>query len=133
MSVFEAAQSSGRGVRDAGCGIVDTGCALSVVGERWWKDCLGWLADLNLAHLVVTGGANGMFNFSSGGTLVAPERHRFPTDIAGMAIFVAACVVPSDSLVLLLGRDFLESIGGVGDSAQTASCGAREPPTSARA
>lgn len=78
------------------------------MGERWWEDYHRRLA-------VLMDQVKETFRFGNGDTLVATERHRFPAAIAGMSAFVEACVVPSDSLVLLLGRDFLESVGAVAD------------------
>lgn len=51
--------------------------------------------ELILANLDVTDTAQDMLRFGNGGALVATEGHRFPAVIAGMAIFIEACVLLS--------------------------------------
>ena len=58
---------------------------------------------------------------SSGSGTAAPGCNRTGCAsrvIAGMAMLVEACAVPSKTPGLLLGRDFLESVGAIADSAR---------------
>lgn len=113
-----AARSPARGARDAGCGIFDTACMMTVKGGGWRNDYLNRLAESNLALLAAKDKVNETFGFGNGGSPVATECHRFPAVAAGMAIFAEACVVPTGSLVLRLGSDFLESVGAAVDTAR---------------
>ena len=47
------------------------------------------------------------FRFGSGTIQVAKERVRVPVVIAGVPMLIIFCLVESETLPLLLGRDFL--------------------------
>ena len=98
-------------------GALDSACNRTVCG-RAWLDC--YLSALRrapswkvLSDLVATEVEKETFKFGNDGTKASRERHRLPMVVGGSLILVWASVVEVDGLGLLLGRDFLEAIGGV--------------------
>ena len=81
---------------------------------------LGYLSTLQkapswkvLEPLVATEKERETFKFGNDGTKASSERHRLPMFVGGSLVLVWTSVVEVESLGLLLGRDFLEAIGGV--------------------
>ena len=57
------------------------------------------------------------FRFGNGGVVPSTHRWRIPAFVGGRVLLIWVSLVPVPSLGLLLGRDFLESVGGVLDFA----------------
>ncbi|CAE7263203.1 unnamed protein product [Symbiodinium microadriaticum] len=66
-----------------------------------------------LRPLLATESEKETFKFGNDGTKASLERHRLPVTVGDTVVCVWASVVEVPSLGLLLGRDFLEAIGGV--------------------
>ena len=98
-------------LRDSCCGVVDTACGMSVCGFNWWNDYLSRLKVLCLDHLVKTADCYERFKFGNGGILTSEQLVTAPVVIAGVPLLISFCLVDSDGLSLLLGRDFLEETG----------------------
>ena len=107
-----------RRVKDHLKGVVDTACVISVMGDVWWEAYLEVLTEIGIEHLVEREEIQEKFRFGDGGTLMSYEAFRFPAVVAGMPVMVRACVVKSEKLSLLLGRDFLEAVGASIDVAR---------------
>ena len=94
-------------------GALDSACNRTVTGPEWLHGFLQGLqsAPKEYRDLVTSKKEYETFRFGDGGTQVSTERWRLPTIIGGSLICFWTSVVPVPSLGLLLGRDFLESVG----------------------
>ncbi|CAE8634312.1 unnamed protein product, partial [Polarella glacialis] len=92
---------------NAGRGIIDTACALSVAGDAWWNSYKADLAAYNLLKHAHEQPSVEPFRFGDGGILTAQLAVVAPAVIANTPLEVFFCVVPSQTLGLLLGRAFL--------------------------
>ncbi|CAL1132431.1 unnamed protein product, partial [Cladocopium goreaui] len=94
-------------------GALDSACNRTCAGPDWLKGYLHGLqsAPESIRSLVTSKPEHETFRFGNGGTKVSDMRWRLPTVIGGRLFCFWCSVVPVPSLGLLLGRDFLESIG----------------------
>ena len=95
-------------------GALDSACNRTCTGPEWLN---GYLKSLQNApeaikSLVKTRQERETFRFGNGGTKVSLERWRLPTVIGGQVLCFWTSLVQVPSLGLLLGRDFLEAVGG---------------------
>eukprot|EP00439_Symbiodinium_sp_Y106_P055911 s2181_g7.t2 len=98
-------------------GALDSACNRTVCGRMWLES---YIADLRaspcwkaLQPLLATEAEKETFKFGNDGTKASMERYRIPVTIGDTVVCVWTSVVEVRSLGLLLGRDFLEAIGGV--------------------
>ena len=98
-------------------GALDSACNRTVCG-RFWLD--GYLQALSrsplwqaLQPLVKTEAERENFKFGNDGVKASYSRHRLPMLVGQSCVLVWTSVVEVESLGLLLGRDFLEAVGGV--------------------
>ncbi|CAE8625872.1 unnamed protein product [Polarella glacialis] len=95
-------------------GVADTACALSVCGARWWSVYADTLAMYGLSDLVTQTCCHERFRFGNGGLLTSALRINAPVVVAGTPpLVIEFCVVDSELLPLLLGRDFFEVTGAL--------------------
>ena len=94
-------------------GALDSACNRTVTGNEWLQGFLHALesAPAEVRSLVRSCKELETFRFGDGGTQISSERWRLPVVIGGVLACIWVSVVPVASLGLLLGRDFLESIG----------------------
>ncbi|CAE7206232.1 unnamed protein product [Symbiodinium natans] len=98
-------------------GALDSACNRTVCGRRWLEGYLQALASSPLWQalqpLVKTEVERENFKFGNDGVKASYSRHRLPMVVGSSCVLVWTSVVEVESLGLLLGRDFLEAIGGV--------------------
>ena len=98
-------------------GALDSACNRTVCGRAWLESYLAALRETScweaLRPLLATESEKETFKFGNDGTKASLERHRLPVTVGDTVVCVWASVVEVPSLGLLLGRDFLEAIGGV--------------------
>ena len=94
-------------------GALDSACNRTVAGPQWLISYLEALREApgEIWSLVDSTPEREVFRFSDGGTQVSTERWRLPMVIGNTLMVFWTSVVPVPSLGLLLGRDFLESVG----------------------
>ena len=94
-------------------GALDSACNRTVSGSEWLQCFLRGLesAPQHVRELITTVKEHEVFRFGDGGTQVSVRRWRIPTMIGGTLVCIWVSEVPVPSLGLLLGRDFLESVG----------------------
>ncbi|CAE7941477.1 agaA [Symbiodinium necroappetens] len=125
MSVARAeanvAASSAANVADkAVVGALDSACNRTCAGDAWIQEYIALLADApaQVRELIQTAPETERFKFGNGGILPSFVRYRLPIVVAGEMLLVWVSAVPVGSLGLLLGRDFLDAVGGVLDFAE---------------
>ena len=98
-------------------GALDSACNRTVCGRAWYEDYVAalrrspcWQA---VGHLLGSEAERETFKFGNDGTKPSYERKRLPMLVGDSLILVWTSVVEVGALGLLLGRDFLEAIGGV--------------------
>ena len=111
---YDAARPALASATDTQChdpcvGIIDTACLYSVAGERWWHHYRDALVALGLGGEILEEPDLEKYRFANGGTLDPKTRVTVPIVVAIRPIAFSA--VPSDGLSLLIGRDFLSSLG----------------------
>ena len=97
-------------------GALDSACNRTCTGPEWLSSfltCLRASAPQAIVDLVKVEDEKETFRFGNGGTQVSLQRWRLPTVIGGVVLCFWTSVVQVPSLGLLLGRDFLEAVGGV--------------------
>ena len=96
-------------------GALDSACNRTCSGDVWLKGYLRELihAPMEIRNLIATMDENETFRFGNGGTQQSKQRWRLPIMVGQTLVCVWVSVVEVPSLGLLLGRDFLDSIGGV--------------------
>ena len=94
-------------------GALDSACNRTVAGPQWLISYLEAPREApgEIWSLVDSTPEREVFRFSDGGTQVSTERWRLPMVIGNTLMVFWTSVVPVPSLGLLLGRDFLESVG----------------------
>ena len=94
-------------------GALDTACNRTVTGTTWLSTYLQALQDspAHVQSMIKCFAEREVFHFGNGGTQSSQERWRLPIVLGGQLICINVSVVPVPSLGLLLGRDFLESLG----------------------
>ena len=94
-------------------GALDSACNRTVTGPQWLITYMEALraAPEEIWSLVKSAPENEVFRFGDGGTQVSTERWRLPMVIGDTLLVFWTSVVPVPSLGLLLGRDYLESVG----------------------
>ena len=98
-------------------GALDSACNRTVCGRAWYEDYVAalrrspcWQA---VGHLLGSEAERETFKFGNDGTKPSYERKRLPMLVGDSLILVWTSVVEVGALGLLLGRDFLEAVGGV--------------------
>ena len=96
-------------------GALDSACNRTCSGNVWLRGYLRELVNSPLAirSLVATMDETETFRFGNGGTQQSKQRWRLPIMVGQTLVCIWVSVVEVPSLGLLLGRDFLDSIGGV--------------------
>ena len=89
-------------------GALDSACNRTVCGRGWLEGYLEALSSSPLAQALVP-----LVKFGNDGVKASHSRHRLPVVVGASCVLVWTSVVEVESLGLLLGRDFLEAIGGV--------------------
>ena len=94
-------------------GALDSACNRTVTGPQWLNTFIQALqtAPSDVQALVQCTPENETFRFGDGGTQVSRERWRLPMMIGNNLVCFNVSIVPVPSLGLLLGRDFLETLG----------------------
>ncbi|CAK9052098.1 unnamed protein product [Durusdinium trenchii] len=94
-------------------GALDSACNRTVTGSEWLHSFLRCLehAPQAVRDLVQSSPEHEVFRFGDGGTQVSSTRWRIPVMLGDTVLCVWVSEVPVPSLGLLLGRDFLESVG----------------------
>ena len=98
-------------------GALDSACNRTVTGPQWLQTFLHALHDApqDVRDLISKTDETETFKFGDGGTQVSHERWRLPMMIADVLVCFNVSIVPVPSLGLLLGRDFLETLGATMD------------------
>ena len=96
-------------------GALDSACNRTCSGNVWLQHYLAALkhAPKCLRDLHATVQEDELFRFGNGGTQRSQVRHRLPMVVGDYLVLTWVSVVEVPSLGLLLGRDFLDSIGAV--------------------
>ncbi|CAE6915744.1 RE2 [Symbiodinium sp. CCMP2592] len=98
-------------------GALDSACNRTVCGRFWLEGYLQALSNSPLWQalqpLVKTEPERENFKFGNDGVKASYSRHRLPMVVGQSCVLVWTSVVEVESLGLLLGRDFLEAVGGV--------------------
>ena len=102
-------------------GALDTACNRTVTGTTWLSTYLQALQDspAHVQSMIKCFAEREVFHFGNGGTQSSQERWRLPIVLGGQLICINVSVVPVPSLGLLLGRDFLESLGSLSFAKKT--------------
>ena len=98
-------------------GALDSACNRTVTGPQWLQTFLHALHDApqDVRDLISKTDETETFKFGDGGTQVSHERWRLPMMIGDVLVCFNVSIVPVPSLGLLLGRDFLETLGATMD------------------
>ena len=97
-------------------GALDSACNRTCSGGVWLDHYLNTLrrdAPLDIQQLVTSVPESELFRFGNGGTKTSFARYRLPMMVGTSLVLIWVSIVPVPSLGLLLGRDFLDSIGAV--------------------
>ena len=115
-------------------GALDSACNRTCAGETWVKGYIEALrreAPEEVCRLIDSRSEHENFRFGNGGCLPSSTRWRLPALVADRIVCIWVSAVPVESLGLLLGRDFLDAMGGVLDFRQkTLTCTAVGSATS---
>ena len=107
-------------------GALDSACNRTCAGPQWLDGYMlelrrmspSWIVDLIESH-----DEQENFRFGNGGLVTSSRRWRVPALVSGKLILIWISVVPVGTLGCLLGRDFLDAVGGVLDfAAKTLQC-----------
>ena len=92
-------------------------CNRSCAGSLWLRRYLEVVerGPAQIRSLVVESPGGDHFRFGNGGTLKSSRRVRIPVEVGGRLVLLWLCEIPCDSLGCLLGKDVLESLGGMVD------------------
>ena len=96
---------------------VDSACNRSCAGRVWIREYLAVVARAPeaISGLVAECPCSDQFRFGNGGTLRSTRRIRLPAVIGGQVVLFWFCEIPCDTLGCLIGKDVLESLGGMID------------------
>ena len=95
-------------VRDSDVGVLDTACRMSVGGSAWFDDYKSKLADLGLLDYVKEEPERERYRFGDGRIVKSYKKATFPIVMCGQPLLATCSIVESDTLGLLLGKDFQE-------------------------
>ena len=97
-------------------GALDSACNRTCAGPSWldgYVRKLQQVAPLWVLELVDSSDEQENFRFGNGGLVTSSKRWRLPTLICGRIVLIWVSIVPVLSLGCLLGRDFLDAVGGI--------------------
>ena len=96
-------------------GALDSACNRTCAGPVWMQAFLDKLrhAPQWIQNLVTSVDEAENFRFGNGGTVPSSRRWRLPASIGDRLVLIWVSLVPVNSLGCLLGRDFLDAVGGV--------------------
>ena len=96
-------------------GALDSACNRTCDGHVWLQHYLQALksAPTHIQALVCVVPEDELFRFGNGSTQRSNQRYRLPVMVGATLVLVWISVVNVSSLGLLLGRDFLDSVGAV--------------------
>ena len=97
-------------------GALDSACNRTCAGPVWMDSYMTKLhkeAPQHVQDLVVSVDEVENFRFGNGGMAPSSKRWRIPAVICEQIILIWISVVPINSLGCLLGRDFLDAVGGI--------------------
>ena len=96
-------------------GALDSACNRTCSGEVWINHYINSLSNAPqfIQNLIISSPEKEVFRFGNGGCKTSFKRYRIPMMIGDVLLCVWVSVVDVPSLGLLLGRDFLDSIGAV--------------------
>ena len=103
-------------------GALDSACNRTCAGPSWldgYVRKLQQVAPLWVLELVDSSDEQENFRFGNGGLVTSSKRWRLPTLICGRIVLIWVSIVPVLSLGCLLGRDFLDAVGGILNFAST--------------
>lgn len=94
-------------------GALDSACNRTCSGEVWINHYINSLSNAPqfIQNLIISSPEKEVFRFGNGGCKTSFKRYRIPMMIGDVLLCVWVSVVDVPSLGLLLGRDFLDSIG----------------------
>ena len=94
---------------------MDSACNRTCSGEVWINHYINSLSNAPqfIQNLIISSPEKEVFRFGNGGCKTSFKRYRIPMMIGDVLLCVWVSVVDVPSLGLLLGRDFLDSIGAV--------------------
>ena len=95
-------------IRDSGVGVLDTACRMSVSGSAWLDDYKSKLADLGLLDYVKEEPERERYRFGDGRIVKSYKKATLPIVMCGQPLLATCSIVESDTLGLLLGKDFQE-------------------------
>ena len=101
-------------------GALDSACNRTCSGPKWLEAYVQQIrqsAPAFISNLIQEVVEHENFRFGNGGIVPSTHRWRLPAFVGGRVLLLWVSLVPVPSLGLLLGRDFLESVGGVLDFA----------------
>ena len=101
-------------------GALDSACNRTCSGPKWleaYVQKIRQTAPTCISSLIQEVAECENFRFGNGGIVPSSHRWRLPAFVGGRVLMLWVSLVPVPSLGLLLGRDFLESVGGVLDFA----------------
>ena len=101
-------------------GALDSACNRTCTGPKWLEAYTARLRESAppfVTELIQEITEHENFRFGNGGVVPSTHRWRIPAFVGGRVLLIWVSLVPVPSLGLLLGRDFLESVGGVLDFA----------------
>jgi len=96
-------------------GALDSACRRTCSGEVCTNHYINSLSNApqSIQNLIISSPEKEVFRFGNGGCKTSFKRYRVPMMIGDVLLCVWVSVVDVPSLGLLLGRDFLDSIGAV--------------------
>ena len=101
-------------------GALDSACNRTCSSPKWLEAYVQKIrqsAPAFISNLIQEVVEHENFRFGNGGIVPSTHRWRLPAFVGGRVLLLWVSLVPVPSLSLLLGRDFLESVGGVLDFA----------------
>ena len=107
-------------------GALDSACNRTCAGPRWLDGYVRKLQSVAppwVLDLIESVDEQENFRFGNGGLVTSSKRWRLPTFIFGRVVLIWISIFPVVSLGCLLGRDFLDAVGGILDfAAKTLQC-----------
>ena len=97
-------------------GALDSACNRTCAGPVWMESYMSKLhseAPQHVQDLVMSVDEVENFRFGNGGMAPSSKRWRIPAVIGEQIILIWISLVPINSLGCLLGRDFLDAVGGI--------------------
>lgn len=97
-------------------GALDSACNRTCAGPKWLE---GYLREVYriapdwVLQMIDSVEEQENFRFGNGGLVTSSKRWRLPCMVSGKLLLIWISIVPVVSLGCLLGRDFLDAVGGV--------------------